>query len=116
MLFDAGSKRVKVFINYPMNLAVLSKTLEDFTSLKINKNKALELIEINTKLYINPLNTALSTFLTYIDQVLNTINEQNKPNILSEIKDNFYNIKICDTGHGMTESELESVFNNWYPF
>ncbi|MEZ6840793.1 hypothetical protein ABVN80_05860 [Acinetobacter baumannii] len=56
--FDAGSKRVKVFINYPMNLAVLSKTLEDFTSLKINKNKALELIEINTKLYINPLNTA----------------------------------------------------------
>ncbi|MBE2724712.1 ATP-binding protein, partial [Acinetobacter baumannii] len=109
--FDAGSKRVKVFINYPMNLAVLSKTLEDFTSLKINKNKALELIEINTKLYINPLNTApLSTFLTYIDQVLNTINEQNKPNILSEIKDNFYNIKICDTGHGMTESELESVF------
>lgn len=107
--FDAGSPRVEILINYPMNIDKLRNYLKNYILSKITLEEMLTKIENNTKLYYHPQKECID-LLEYIQKNIDNITTKNLDNEISKIKDRFYNIQINDTGNGMSRADLESVF------
>lgn len=106
--FDAGSPRVKIEINYPVNLLILEKNLRDFSENRISKSDLLANLQENSKNYHED-NKSFESFLEYLSPLLDSIDLSNFTNILSKLKNKYY-IKVSDTGHGMSKQDLENVF------
>ncbi|CAM4160653.1 sensor histidine kinase [Acinetobacter pragensis] len=106
--FDAGSPRVKIEINYPVNLLILEKNLSDFSKKIITKSNVLANLLENSKNYYENSNS-FELFSDYLSPLLDNINSTNIDDILCDLKKKYY-IKITDTGHGMSKEDLENVF------
>lgn len=106
--FDAGSPRVKIEINYPVDFNFLEKNIRKYIANDKSKQELLYEVSDNSKLYYHETKPC-SDFLERLETFLDKINSSNIEEALEKIKRLYY-IKITDTGHGMTKNDLENVF------
>lgn len=106
--FDAGSSRVKIEINYPVDFNFLEKNIREYVTGNKSKQAVLYEVNDNSKLYHHETKPC-SDFIERLETFLDKIDSSNIEEALKKIKKQYY-IKITDTGHGMTKNDLENVF------
>ncbi|WLT02094.1 sensor histidine kinase [Snodgrassella alvi] len=109
--FDAGSPRVKIYINYPLDIEKLKDLFNEFISSSINiAQLIIKIKKEQSDNYLLDQRTNSSEFLSYIEDVAGRINKNTLENELNNIQTKFYSIIISDNGCGMSKTTLEKVF------
>lgn len=106
--FDAGSPRVKIEINYPVDIDLLEISLNQFINNEITKSELMIRLNEDSKNYHHE-SKPCKDFLNRLEPFLEQINTSNIEKALLRLKKEF-NIKVTDTGHGMSQKDLENVF------
>lgn len=109
--FDAGSPRVKIYINYPLDIEKLKELFNEFISSSINiAQLIIKIKKEQSDNYLLDERSKSSEFINYIEDVAGRVNKKTLENELNIIQTKFYSIIISDNGCGMSKNTLEKVF------